>query len=291
MAPLLALLAVLSESAAAAASRAIYFEGGPSIRDGRWALADDGFAARELARYVSLTTGAYPVVVDAAESPAALAEAAARGAHEAIVIAAPGSALLAAATSLVAVEPRSEVLGAAASMDASAEAGQHAIRKLTAASGATVTLIVGAGEFGRLYGAYTAAEQLGVRFELTGDILPDPTQQGGLPLAGVAELPLAHTDASPAFDYRGLQPFHDFPEGPDWWDTEHYKLILTQLSKMKMNFLGLHTYPYSATDAGHSTGHNEPTVFVGTADDLEADGSVKVASAYPTSYANTMRVR
>ena len=58
---------------------------------------------------------------------------------------------------------------------------------------------------------------------------------------------------------------------------------------MKMNFLGLHTYPFSATDAGHSTGHNEPTVFVGTADDLEADGSVKVASAYPTSYANTMR--
>ena len=53
--------------------------------------------------------------------------------------------------------------------------------------------------------------------------------------------------------------------------------------------MGLHTYPFSATDAGHSTGHNEPTVFVGTADDLEADGSVKVASAYPTSYANTMR--
>ena len=23
--------------------------------------------------------------------------------------------------------------------------------------------------------------------------------------------------------------FHDFPEGPDWWDTEHYKLILSQL--------------------------------------------------------------
>ena len=91
------------------------------------------------------------------------------------------------------------------------------------------------------------------------------------------------------FDFRGLQPFHDFPEGPDWWDTEHYKLIETQLSKMKMNFLGLHTYPYSGTNAGHATGHNEPTVFVGTAADLEADGSVKTASAYPTSYANTMR--
>ena len=42
-------------------------------------------------------------------------------------------------------------------------------------------------------------------------------------------------------------------------------------------------------NAGHTTGHNEPTVFVGTLDDLETDGSVKTAAAYPTSYANTMR--
>eukprot|EP01043_Picozoa_sp_COSAG02_P108114 COSAG02_NODE_44136_length_368_cov_1.784387_2_plen_48_part_01 len=48
---------------------------------------------------------------------------------------------------------------------------------------------------------------------------------------------------------------------------------------MKMNFLGLHTYPYAAANAGHSTGHNEATVFVGTLDDLETDGSVKTAAA------------
>ena len=36
----------------------------------------------------------------------------------------------------------------------------------------------------------------------------------------------------------GAREFHDFPEGP-----EHYKLILTQLSKMKI--LGLYTYPFS----------------------------------------------
>ena len=56
-----------------------------------------------------------------------------------------------------------------------------------------------------------------------------------------------------------------------------------------MNFLGLHTYPYAAANAGHNYGHNEPTVFVGTLDDLETDGSVKTTAAYPTSYANTMR--
>jgi hypothetical protein len=92
--------------------------------------------------------------------------------------------------------------------------------------------------------AYTFAEGLGVRFELAGEILPDPTAVGGLPLGRYAHSVLPDMAAfapSPLFDYRGLQPFHDFPEGPDWWDTQHYKQIITQLSKMKANFLGLHT--------------------------------------------------
>ena len=42
---------------------------------------------------------------------------------------------------------------------------------------------------------------------------------------------------------RGIQPFHDFPEGPDWWNIDGYKAVLAQLPKMRMNFFGLHTYP------------------------------------------------
>ena len=53
------------------------------------------------------------------------------------------------------------------------------------------------------------------------------------------------------------------------------------------SFIGLHTYPYAPNPA--ATGHNEPTVWVGVAEDLEADGRIKPAGAYPTSYANTMR--
>ena len=43
---------------------------------------------------------------------------------------------------------------------------------------------------------------------------------------------------------------------------------------MKMNFLGLHTYPYASKNGGHATGSDEPTVFefVGTVDDLQPDG-------------------
>ena len=60
------------------------------------------------------------------------------------------------------------------------------------------------------------------------------------------------------------------------------------MSKMKMNFLGLHTYPYnvSGTDV---RGTNEPTVWVGTADKLTADGGVTAAGSYPTAYCNTGR--
>lgn len=173
--------------------------------------------------------------------------------------------------------------------------------------------------------AYTFAEGLGVRFELAGEILPDPTAPGGLPLARCADVPLPVFDTfapSPTFDYRGLQPFHDFPEGPDWWDTQHYKQIITQLSKMKANFLGLHTCKYLNAEylsctmphlavhfvalAGRDctltqvtdpysnsktpgTGTDEPTVWVGPVSGLNSDGSIKPEYAYNTSYANTMR--
>ena len=39
-----------------------------------------------------------------------------------------------------------------------------------------------------------------------------------------------------------------------------YKHVVGNLAKMKMNFLGLHTYPYKNR---LGTGSNEPTVWVG----------------------------
>ena len=62
---------------------------------------------------------------------------------------------------------------------------------------------------------------------------------------------------------------------------------LTQIAKMKMNFIGLHTYPYDPVP--NKTGSNEPTVWVGLTDDLDATGRIRPAGAYPTSYANTQR--
>ena len=203
----LAAVATLLAPALGASTRAIYYENHDNLRAsssglGDWVLADDQYCARELARYIYLTTGDFPVLVDTLEQPGALRHAIGDAEHEAVVLVAPGSKLMDEAVEL---SGGAHMRDAAAAMDPSAEAGHHAIHRVAVREN-VLTVIVGAGEFGRLYGVHTAAEQLGVRFELTGDVLPDPTAPGGLPLAG-ARLPLKQRDmASPMFDFRGLQP-------------------------------------------------------------------------------------
>ncbi|MDQ1255495.1 MAG: hypothetical protein QG656_86, partial [Candidatus Hydrogenedentes bacterium] len=137
-------------------------------------------------------------------------------------------------------------------------------------SGRRLVYIVGGGDLGTLYGAYRFAELLDVRFYLHGDVVPDERMGLVLPKVNVQEAPL--------FSLRGIQPFHDFPEGPDWWNTDDYMAIIAQLPKMRMNFFGLHTYPENRPNA-------EPTVWIGLPEDAMDSGAVK--SAYPASYYNT----
>ena len=126
--------------------------------------------------------------------------------------------------------------------------------------------LVGGSDTAVLYAAYRFAEHLGVRFYLHGDVIPDDK----IPFA----LPVLDETRKPLFELRGIQPFHDFPEGPDWWNLDNYHQVIGQLPKIGMNFIGLHTYPLS-----------EPTVWVGDKGDVNDDGTVK--RAYPTQYFNT----
>lgn len=135
-----------------------------------------------------------------------------------------------------------------------------------------VQLVVGGDDNGLLYGAYRLAEHYGVRAYLHGDTIADGR-------VALADLPRVTERGKPLFALRGIQPFHDFPEGPDWWNADDYKAILAQLPKMGMNFLGLHTYPEGVPA--------EPTVWIGLPQDLRPDGSV--AASYPSSYQNTLR--
>ncbi|MFH0990551.1 MAG: malectin domain-containing carbohydrate-binding protein [bacterium] len=126
--------------------------------------------------------------------------------------------------------------------------------------GNTLT-IAGGSDVSVLYGAYRFIEHLGVRFYLHGDVIPDEQLQDW-------QLPKLNETAKPFFSTRGIQPFHDFAEGPDWWNQDDYLAYVAQLAKMRMNFLGLHTYPQGGVGP-------EPLVWIGLPQDVNPDGTVK----------------
>ena len=209
-------------------------------------------AAKEIRRYLYLRTG--QLITIAAENTVKL--------NCAIVIGRKDSEIIAEYT-----QTSGEIKSLADSL-----ANQQYFVKTMTQDGKRYVLIVGGDDMGTLYGAYRFIELFGVRFYLHGDTIPD----GKVPLV----LPDVNETGRPLFELRGIHPFHDFPEGPDWWNENDYKAIISQLPKMRMNFFALHTYPEKGPNA-------EPTVWIGLPEDIEADGKVKFS--YPASYQNTLR--
>ena len=145
---------------------------------------------------------------------------------------------------------------------ASLQAQQY-ILKTIPLDGRRVLLVAGGDEVGTLYGAYRLAECLGVRFYLHGDVIPDEPMR--------FELPQLDEQSKPLFELRGLNPWGTHAFGIDWWTTEDYKAHITQLAKMRMNFIGFHCYPdYSGIVLP------EPTVWIGLKGDFDDQGRVKV---------------
>jgi len=151
---------------------------------------------------------------------------------------------------------------------------QQFLLKSETVDGYRVWWVVGGDEVGTLYGAYRFAEKLGVRFGIDEDILPDERMTGGLP-------DMDET-GKPRFALRGLQPFHDFSVGPDWWNAQDYKNVLSQMAKLRMNFIGLHTYPSWNPSAGP-----EANVWIGPPEDVDEEGNVK--SGYEAGVVTTRR--
>jgi len=145
-----------------------------------------------------------------------------------------------------------------------------------------ILIITGYDSTSTLYGAYRFAEHLGVGFSLTRDVTPD--KKITLDISGFDEV------GEPLLKTRGILPFHDFPEGPDLWNTDDYMTVISQLPKLGMNFIGLHTYPWAGTTQDKDMNilqGPEPTVWVGLKQDINSDGTVKWS--YPAYYAHTHR--
>ncbi len=224
----------------------------PAVIVSKDAGALERFAARELRRYLYLRTGSLPELRVEADLG--------RVEGDAVVVAARGDGILngtgdAGLASRVSDLPKESYL-----------------LKTVARPAGRLLVVAGADGVGALYGAYQVAEKAGVRFALEGDVVPDARARFAIPDADETGKPL--------FDVRGIQPFHDFPEGPDWWSLDNYKAVLGQLPKLRMNFFGLHTYPDKRPNA-------EPAVWIGLARDFDDAG--RVSFAYPSSWQNTAR--
>jgi len=246
-------LAACTSGCAAAAARPAPPEAAPcSIVVPKGASYAETLAAKEVRRYVYLTTGALLPLAAADALPVT---------GDLIVVSAENR--LSWRTLEAGLPPEVRRL--------KVQPQQYVLHTVTQ-GGRKALLALGSDDAGVLYAAYRFAERLGVRFYLDGDVVPDAKIPFVLPDLGETGKPL--------FDTRGIQPFHDFPEGPDWWNLDDYKAYISQLVKLRMNFLGLHTYPEGNPNA-------EPTVWIGLAQDV-GEGT-KVKFSYPSSWQNTLR--
>jgi len=215
------------------------------------ASAQELLAAREIRRYMYLRTGTLPPVEQTAALPQEV---------DVVVVATKDRAIVGTVAMAADIKQAIAALGPQ----------QYLLRTL-AQNNRRVLLVVGGDSVGTLYGAYRFAEHLGVRFYLHGDVVPDQRIAW--------KLPELNDTGKPLFALRGVNPWGCHPFGMDAWSSDDYKVVFSQLAKMRMNFLGVHCYPEGLPFA-------EPTVWHGLAGDFDARGHVKFS--YPSHYFNTL---
>lgn len=162
---------------------------------------------------------------------------------------------------------------------ASALKSQEFIIKTVAVKGGNQVWIVGGDDVGALYGAYRFLEKCGIRFYLHQDVIPD----GKIALS----LPVVDETGRPAFELRGLHPWGGHAEGIDLWNADQYKAVISQMAKMRMNFMLIHSYPAFPPYLRYSAEITEPGVWVGLPQDVDEQGHVRFSST--SSYWNSAR--
>ena len=206
-------------------------------------------AAKEIRRYIFLRTGTAPLIVTAdtyTTFPSG----------DIIVVAENSSAII------------TELKPDYGNVDAPSSNNRmgYLIKSISKDS-RNVLVICGADSTTTLRAAYRFAEIIGCHFNLGGDVIPDNRLAYPIDISSFDEQGL------PWFEMRGILPFHNFLAGPDFWSTQDYNSVISQLSKMGMNFFGLHLY----TEKGDpkSLDGPEPHLWIGHKNDVKLDGTIK----------------
>lgn len=139
----------------------------------------------------------------------------------------------------------------------------------------TLLVISGDEDISTLYAAYRFAEKLGCRFYFHGDVIPD--KKISLDITGFDEQGQPLTKNGRQWKTRGAQPFQNFPAGAVMWGRDDWKMYVSQLPKMGMNFIGLHTYMYDPEDDHVGDYGPNLNVWLGHEDDLNKNGTVDFA--------------
>ncbi len=147
--------------------------------------------------------------------------------------------------------------------------------KSTVDNNRTILQISGDTPISTLYASYRFAEKLGCRFYLHGDVIPD--KKISLDITDFDEQGQPVTKNGRQWETRGAQPFQNFPAGAVMWSQDDWKMYLSQLPKMGMNFVGLHTYMSDPEDDHVGDYGPNLNVWLGHEDDLNPDGTVDYA--------------
>jgi hypothetical protein len=96
--------------------------------------------------------------------------------------------------------------------------------------GAHPAVIIGGNDdASSMYGAYELVEQLGVTFELTGDIIPEPKSD--------LQIPALDLRREPAFARRGFLLQNGGYENLTMFSLEDYTKLIDQMAKLKCNYI------------------------------------------------------
>ena len=107
----------------------------------------------------------------------------------------------------------------------------------TVCSGPAVLVVAGGSGRGTLFGVYELLERWGVRFLLSGDVLPE--QPEPFRLTGFDER------VEPAYPIRAMRPLNNLPEGSAPWDLPDFIRFIDQMAKLKFN-----TYVFAIMESG-----------------------------------------
>jgi len=202
-------------------------------------------AARELRRYIRAATSLLAVIpiVHQVSLPTTVPEGCGAGVDEVFVVGLCG-AFVSILTG-VDVEIQLSILPprAGGSNDSprlphlpSPHRDAHVLASSALADGTPVFAACGSTGIAALYSVYTYVERFGVRFYSHGDVLPPADPQVVLPrLSQRGEVFV------PDFAVRGANTWGTWTEGFDWWTTDNWRGFITQLVKMRCNFIGMHS--------------------------------------------------